>query len=174
MRNLIVSILLAVFVALVAIAPVSANTADGDRAAAGACRDLVMDYAWYWDHNNHEDFANLFTADADFQAAGRVHKGRDDIFAAQSKRTGNVVTRMFFTNVRTTPAADGAVDATSYLMVHSEAKPVSEEAAGQGTIPTRGFRIIGEMDFSCSETDEGWKIASVKLTPVFNDENLEG
>jgi uncharacterized protein (TIGR02246 family) len=170
MRNLIVSILLTAFVA---IAPGSANAADGDRAAAGACRDLVLDYAWYWDHNNHEDFANLFTADADFQAAGRIHKGKDDIFAAQSKRTGNVVTRMFITNVRTLPAADGTVDATSYLMVHSEAKPVSEKAAGQGTISTRGFRIIGEMEFSCSETDEGWKIASVKLTPVFNDENLE-
>jgi uncharacterized protein (TIGR02246 family) len=170
MRNLIVIFLLA---ALAAIVPGTATAADGDRAATDACRDLVLDYAWHWDHNNHEDFANLFTADADFQAAGRSHKGRDEIFAAQSKRTGNVVTRMFFTNVRTRATSDDNVDATSYLMVHSEAKPASEGSAGQGTIPTRGFRIIGEMAFSCAATDGGWKIASVSLTPVFNDENLE-
>ena len=163
--------LIAICVTALLLASTSAS-ADDEVFAAFACQNLVLDYAWHWDHNNHEDFANLFTDDARFQAAGRQHTGRDEIFEAQKKRTGNVVTRMFFTNVRAVPVADDTVEATSYLMVHSE--PVPEQESRRPTsIPTRGFRIIGEMAFTCRLTGDGWRISMVDLTPVFLDENLE-
>jgi hypothetical protein len=127
---------LIVAVLAIALAPAVAIAADDD---AAACERLILDYAWHWDHNNHEDFANLFTVDADFRAAGRAHNGRAEILEEQSKRTGNVVTRMFFSNIRVTAISSGVTEATSYFMVHSE--PAGEAA---GTIATRGFRIIGE------------------------------
>ena len=111
-------------VVVAALLSVSATVSADDKAfAAFACQNLVLDYAWHWDHDNHEDFANLFTDDANFQAAGRQHTGRDEIYAEQKKRTGTVVTRTFFTNVRAIPVSDDTVEATSYLMVHSEPRP---------------------------------------------------
>lgn len=165
MKNLF---LLTIAMILLGLGPTNAATADDGLAARMACEALILDYSWHWDHNNHEDFANLFTDDADFQAAGRVDKGRDEILAEQMKRTGKVVTRSFFTNIRVTSVDDKTSAATSYFMVHSEA---AGESAG--SIPTRGFRLIGEMAFSCSLTDDGWRISSVDLTPIFADENLE-
>lgn len=160
-------------VVVAALLSVSATVSADDKAfAAFACQNLVLDYAWHWDHDNHEDFANLFTDDANFQAAGRQHTGRDEIYAEQKKRTGTVVTRTFFTNVRAIPVSDDTVEATSYLMVHSEPRPDTTSRRAT-SVPTRGFRIIGEMAFTCSLTDDGWKISMVDLTPVFLDENLE-
>ncbi len=159
--NLLISLLVGTLIA-------SAG-AIADESGSASCEDLILDYAWHWDHGNHEKFADLFTADAKFNAAGRVHDGRDEIRKAQLERTGKLTTRMFFSNIRVMPAGTDKVDATSYFMVHSE---VGEVKSGV-SIQTRGFRLLGEMDFECRRTSDGWKISSVLMTPVFSDENLE-
>jgi uncharacterized protein (TIGR02246 family) len=159
--NLLISLLVCTLVA--------SASALADESGLASCEDLILDYAWHWDHDNHEKFANLFTADAKFSAAGRVHKGRDEIREAQLERTGKLVTRTFFSNIRVTPAGTDTVDATSYFMVHSEVG----EIASNVSIQTRGFRLIGEMNFECRRTSDGWRISSLLMTPVFSDENLE-
>jgi uncharacterized protein (TIGR02246 family) len=158
------------FISLLAGFLVASTSAIADESGSASCESLILDYAWYWDHDDHEKFADLFTSDAEFNAAGRVHKGRDEIREAQLERTGNLVTRMFFSNIRVMPAGDDTVDATSYFMVHSESGKVQSDVA----IQTRGFRLLGEMKFECRRTSDGWKISSVRMTPVFSDENLEG
>lgn len=169
MKNLFRTVAITLFLSIASGVTIAA--AD-DLAAAAACENLILDYGWHWDHNNHEDFANLFTEDASFRAAGRVHNGRDEILVGQMKRTTAIVTRMVLTNVRVKPTSSAAATATSYMMVHSEAAPKDAAAGRPGTISTRGFRILGEMAFTCELTDAGWRIASVNLTPVFDDENL--
>lgn len=148
---------------------IASTSAIANESGSASCERLILDYAWYWDHGNHDKFADLFTTDADFNAAGRSHKGRDEIRAAQLERTGELVTRMFFSNIRVTPDGDDKVDATSYFMVHSESGKLQSDMA----IQTRGFRLLGEMEFECRRVSDSWKISSVLMTPVFSDENLE-
>ncbi len=132
-----------------------------------ACRQLIMDYAWYRDHpdaDTIEAYGALFTEDAELSILGETYKGRAAIRDRLTASTGSTVHLM--STMRITPVSEVAAVGTSYVTVYS-APP------GAGSHEVSGYAAIGEYQDEFRKTSDGWKIAKRVLVMRLRDANYK-
>jgi hypothetical protein len=118
-----------------------------------ACERLSLDYAYLADNLRMDEWAQLFTEDAELVGFGETHSGR----AAIKVAGGDRVTMHILTNIRIDPLsadeAEGSVYATLY------AKPRSGELTDTAPL------FLGFYRDRYRRTAEGWRIARREYEP---------
>lgn len=129
--------------------------------AASACRALVMDYAYYRDRLDADNFAAIFSKNAVLSVQGNEFTGRDAIRQRLLDIEGNPVSRHLMSTIRITPIDAATAHGVSYVKVYVEEAPDNERP-----VVTSGFLAIGEYHDIFKLTDAGWKIARREFKPV--------
>ena len=125
-----------------------------------ACRDLVLDYAFYRDRPDATGVANLFTEDGVIELLGDRFVGKETIRARIQAGTGGPVFRHLMSTIRIFPQDANHAQGVSYVTVYV-APP------GEGPRPVESFAGIGEYHDDFVRTAAGWKIQNRKYVPVF-------
>lgn len=133
-------------------------------ATEDACRNLVMDYAWYRDHPDASAYAALFTEDAELTILGETFKGRDAIAQRLTASSGNTVHLM--STIRITNVDSHTATGVSYVTVYT-APP------GAGPHTVSGYAAIGEYHDEFRKTSAGWQIARRVLVLRLRDANFK-
>ena len=150
---------LAVLLFLTTLAPLTWTDTTED-----ACRQLVMDYAWYRDHPDADAYAALFTEDAELSILGETFKGREAITQRLTASTGS--TAHLMSTVRINKVDDDTATGVSYVTVYT-APP------GPGPHTVSGYAAIGEYHDDFRKTDAGWQIKKRVLVLRLRDANFK-
>lgn len=129
-----------------------------------ACRNLIMDYAWYRDHPDANAYAALFTQDAELSILGETFKGRDAIRQRLTASSGSTVHLM--STIRINVVDDANATGLSYVTVYTA--PV-----GAGPHTVSGYAAIGEYHDDFRKTQAGWQIAKRVLVLRLRDANFK-
>ena len=114
-----------------------------------ACERLVLDFAYYSDHQEYESLANLFATDgAMHRPNGDPLTGYDAILKAYRSRPAGRVTRHVCSNIRITVRSADHARGITYAVVYS--------ANGHEKAEER----IGEFEDEFVRTPEGWRFAA--------------
>ena len=133
-------------------------------ATEDACRQLIMDYAWYRDHPDASAYAALFTEDAELSILGETFKGRGAIAPRLPASSGSTVHLM--STIRITKVNDDSATGVSYVTVYTA-------PAGAGPHTVSGYAAIGEYHDDFRRTDSGWQIAKRDLVLRLRDANFK-
>ena len=113
-----------------------------------ACERLVLDFAYYSDHQEYESLANLFATDGSMHRPnGDPLTGYDAILQAYRSRPAGRVTRHVCSNIRITVHSADRARGITYAVVYS--------ANGNEKAEER----IGEFEDEFVRTPEGWRFA---------------
>ena len=138
-----------------------ADSHELDAAAIkSACKDLVLDYAYYRDRPDPEGVAAVFTEDAKLEVLGQTFIGRDKIQARIEAGRGGPVFRHMMSTIRIFPENQNQASGVSYVTVYS-APP------GEGPRSISNVAAVGEYHDRFVRTEDGWKIAERKFVFVF-------
>ena len=114
-----------------------------------ACERLVLDFAYYSDHQEYESLAQLFAADGIMGRPGLVPVvGRDAILQAYRARPAGRMTRHVCSNIQITAESADRAWGLTYAVVYS--------ATGDEKAQER----IGEFEDQFVRTTDGWRFAS--------------
>lgn len=149
--------LITVWMALsLALSPASA----AEPSVYDACRDLVMDYAYYRDHPDPDAYAALFTEDAVLSILGDTRNGRAAIRERLTQVTGGTVHLM--STIRIKPVSATEATGVSYVTVYVT-------PAGDGPHTVDAWAGIGEYHDTFRKTTAGWQIAKRTLVMRLRD-----
>ena len=125
-----------------------------------ACRDLVLDYAFYRDRPDADAVADLFTHDAEFVIQGQTFRGREEIRTRIVRGQGGPVFRHLMSTIRIFPENAQHARGVSYATVYS---------APPGTQPLslQSPAAVGEYHDEFELTQDGWKIRRREFFAVF-------
>jgi hypothetical protein len=113
-----------------------------------ACERLVLDFAYYSDHQEYESLVQLFAADGIMGRPGAVPiVGRDAILQVYRARRAGRMTRHICSNIRITVESVDRARGLTYAVVYS--------ATGDEKAEER----IGEFEDQFVLTSEGWRFA---------------
>ena len=85
-----------------------------------ACERLMLDFAYYSDHQEYESLANLFATDGSMHRPnGDPLTGYDAILQAYRSRPAGRVTRHVCSNIRITPRSADYARGITYAVVYS-------------------------------------------------------
>ena len=122
------------------------------------CIDLVLGYAYHRDNFNAEEFSQLFTEDASLTVGGQTWVGREEIRGRiQELRNGSTI-RHLMSTMRIVPDGEDRATGVSYVTIYN---------APPGVTEVEGFLLIGEYHDEFVRTEEGWKIQTRELRPVY-------
>jgi uncharacterized protein (TIGR02246 family) len=114
-----------------------------------ACERLVLDFAYYSDHQEYESLSKLFAADGIMKRPnGDPIVGREAILQAYRARPAGRMTRHVCSNIRITVESPDRARGFTYAVVFS--------ATGDEKAEER----IGEFEDQFVRRDEGWRFAS--------------
>jgi hypothetical protein len=114
-----------------------------------ACERLVLDFAYYSDHQEYESLSKLFATEGIMKRPnGDPIVGREAILQAYRSRPAGRMTRHVCTNIRIMVEAVDRARGLTYAVVYS--------ARGDEKAEER----IGEFEDHFVRTDEGWRFAS--------------
>ena len=150
---------LAILFLVITLAPLTWADATED-----ACRQLIMDYAWYRDHPDANAYAALFTEDAELSILGEMFKGRAAIAQRLTGTSGSTV--HLISTIRITKVDDDTASGVSYVTVYTA-------PAGTGPHTVGGYAAIGEYHDNYRRTDAGWQIAKRALVVRLRDANFK-
>jgi ketosteroid isomerase-like protein len=137
-----------------------------------ACERLVIDYAYYVDHQDTEGYINLFTEDADLIFRGPPIKGRAAL-AEQNKQQAKILGRRHIsTNVRITALDANNAEGTVYVTVYGGPGGEGAPASADKTALLDGPSLIGEYRDRYVRTKDGWRFASRRLVIVMANAKL--
>ncbi|MEQ8860962.1 MAG: nuclear transport factor 2 family protein [Pseudomonadales bacterium] len=143
---------------LTALFGLTACTCVGAEPALDQCRQRVIDYAYFWDHDDGAGFADLFTADATLTLGGNTFSGRDAI--VERMMANGPVLRHLMSTVRVTAVDAGSARGVSYVTVYA-AEPVAD-----GLPSVDGFALLGEYHDTFVIDATGCRISERRLVPV--------
>ena len=126
------------------------------------CINLVTDYAYHRDRYDAVSFSNLFTEDATLKVGNGSWEGRSNIRARIEGLDSSGSIRHLMSTIRIEPIDELHATGVSYATIYTSAA---------GSNSTEGFAIIGEYHDNFVLTDDGWKISSRELKPVFSYED---
>jgi len=126
------------------------------------CANLVTDYAYFRDRFDAVEFSNIFTEDASLSVGSQTWEGRDNIRARIEGLDKSGTIRHLMSTIRIEPIDDLHATGVSYATIYTSTA---------GSNSTEGFAIIGEYHDSFVLTDDGWRISSRELKPVFSYED---
>lgn len=116
-----------------------------------ACERLVLDFAYYSDHQEYESLARLFANEG---IIGTMHRpslepvvGREAILKAYQARPANRMTRHVCSNIRITVDSVDRARGITYAVVYS------------ATADQKAEERIGEFEDEFVRTSEGWRFA---------------
>jgi SnoaL-like domain len=113
-----------------------------------ACERLVLDFAYYSDHQQYESLAQLFAPDGVMhRPSGDPLTGHDAILQAYRARPAGRMTRHVCSNIRITVESADRARGMTYAVVYS--------ATGLEKVEER----IGEFEDDFVKTPEGWRFA---------------
>ncbi len=147
-----------------ALSPLTLSPLTWADATEDACRDLIMDYAWYRDHPDANAYAALFTEDAELSILGETFKGRDAISQRLTASSGSTVHLM--STIRITKVDEDTATGRSYVTVYT-APP------GAGPHTVSGYAAIGEYHDDFRKSEAGWFIAKRVLVLRLRDANFK-
>jgi hypothetical protein len=124
-----------------------------------ACERLCLDYAFYADNGQSDDWAGLFAEDGEMRLFGKDHVGRAAIRATSSGADGPNVTVHSLSNVRIEVLGPDTARGTNYVTVYSQAKA---NPASSGLTPV----LVGVYRDEYRRTAEGWRIARRAFQPL--------
>src|SRR5262245_58600390 len=123
-----------------------------------ACERLVLDFAYFSDHQDYESLASLFTPDGTMaRPAGDPLVGRAAILKSYQSRPAGRLTRHVCTNIRITVESADRARALTYAIVYS-ANP-SEPSEAHFGLKADPRQLLGEFEDEFVRTEEGWRIA---------------
>jgi uncharacterized protein (TIGR02246 family) len=132
-----------------------------------ACERLVLDFAYFSDHQDYEGLAALFTPDGTMmRPAGDVLVGRDAILKSYQSRPAGRMTRHVCTNIRIMVDSPDRARGLTYAVVYSANASLSPEA--HFGIQADPRHLIGEFEDEFVRSEEGWRIASRRARFVMN------
>ncbi|HEY2380501.1 MAG TPA: nuclear transport factor 2 family protein [Terriglobia bacterium] len=112
-----------------------------------ACERLVLDFAYFSDHQEYEALAALFAADGIMHRPSGDPIGREAILQAYRSRPAGRMTRHVCSNIRITVDSADRARGITYAVVYS--------ATGNEKAEER----IGEFEDEFIRTSEGWKFS---------------
>ncbi len=127
--------------------------------ARQACRDLVLDYAFYRDRPDAHGVANLFTEDAELSILGETWRGRQAIYERIVAGADGPLFRHLMSTIRIFPESETRARGVSYVTVYT-APP------GEGPRPLDAPAAVGEYHDVFVKTNAGWQIAERRFVPV--------
>jgi 3-phenylpropionate/cinnamic acid dioxygenase small subunit len=125
--------------------------------------DVVLaDWAYYLDHGQLDELAELFTEDALFVTGGLELRGRARIKDRYLERTVVRTTRHTYSGLRVSEAEGGRVRAWStWVNYAANAAPPVEDV---------GVYLVADFDDVLTWcADERWRISERRIIPVFRD-----
>ncbi len=127
-----------------------------------ACRDLVLDYAYYRDRPDAQGFANVFAKDGELTVLGETFAGKAAIAARLKDAEEGPSFRHLMSTIRIFPVDADTATGVSYVTVYS---------APPGETTVEGFLGVGEYHDEFVRTVDGWKIKKRVFVPVYSYED---
>jgi uncharacterized protein (TIGR02246 family) len=135
-----------------------------------ACERLVLDFAYFSDHQDYERLAALFTPDGTMtRPTGDALAGRDAILKSYQSRPVGRLTRHVCTNIRITVDSPDRASGLTYAVVYSANASRPPEA--HFGIQADPRQLVGQFEDEFARTDEGWRIASRRARFVMHYEH---
>lgn len=128
-------------------------------------QQLVDDYAIYRDRFDPEGYASVFAEDGEFLFRGQTYKGREALADRVRAENPNVRTMHVMTSGQIVLLDENNAEGIHYASIYSE--PVDPTLPEGALIPVSNFAVMGIYTDTYVRTDEGWKIATRYITPVF-------
>ena len=130
------------------------------------CREIMVRMGHYLDSGKFEEFADHFTADAEWHRRGTALKGREAILAQVRKRSPTLVLRHVFTNF--------IVDVRDRDHAHCQAYMLGfRYDSGEKTTRPPPFRDANRALWVYHDdlvrTDVGWKVARRSAERILED-----
>ena len=124
-----------------------------------SCERLVLDFAYFSDHRENEELAELFTSDGTMtRPSGDTLVGRPAILKEYQSRPAGRFTRHLCTNIRIVVESEDRARGLTYALVYSAvANEPPLQHFGRKVEPRQ---LIGEFEDEFVRTAAGWKIAS--------------
>ncbi|MDH3642136.1 MAG: nuclear transport factor 2 family protein [Gammaproteobacteria bacterium] len=141
---------------------ISANARAHDDVES-ACRSLVIDYAYYRDRLDADNYAAVFAKDAVLSVLGNEYSGRETIrqrLVNLLETEGKPISRHMMSTIKIIPIDANAAHGVSYVKVYVE--PPNDERP----VATNGYVSVGEYHDIFTRTDDGWKIARREYKPI--------
>ncbi|MDP6377773.1 MAG: nuclear transport factor 2 family protein [Pseudomonadales bacterium] len=149
----------ALLVLLLLWAPAQAGT---DAQIKRACRELVLDYAYYRDRRNARRFADVFTDDAQLNVLAETWHGRQSIHDRLAGQPDDApILRHLMSTIRIFVENESEARGVSYVTI------VTAPANPSGSAIADTFTAVGEYHDQFRRTARGWKIARRTFVPVF-------
>jgi uncharacterized protein (TIGR02246 family) len=139
---------------------------DEKRAIAWECQRILTKFCLFNDRKQSDDLANLFTPDGVWLRLGKSLTGRENISKAMEARPATALHLHLLSNVFVMVTDADQAEVTSY-------KSIYYDAAGESLdkpIPLNGPKWVSVYTDKFVRTDEGWRIARMEGTTLFEGE----
>jgi uncharacterized protein (TIGR02246 family) len=139
---------------------------DEERAIAWDCQRILTKFCLFNDGKRSDELANLFTPDGVWIRLGQSLTGRENIRKAMEARPATALHLHVLSNVIVTVTDADQAEVTS-------CKSIYYDAAGESLdkpIPLNGPKWVSVYTDKFMRTDEGWRIARMEGTTLFERE----
>jgi hypothetical protein len=143
-----------------ALAGAAAHADSGLDPDLDECRAQVADYAYYWDHNDADGMAGVFTPDATLTLGDQTFTGPEAIVGRMQAREAGSVIRHLMTTVHVERTGADSARGVSYVSIYMGRQP------DQGLTSVDGFALMGEYHDTFAVNDGDCRIAERRLVPV--------
>lgn len=127
------------------------------------CEQLLADYAVYRDHLEADNFANIFTQDAQFVPGSGLVRGRQNIkkYIEDHATPSHLI---MFTSSQIDAQSETRASGLAYAVILNGDRQVLE---GDRPIQMNGITAASEYHAEFERTEEGWKISKMELKGLF-------
>lgn len=132
---------------------------DHRTAIERACERLCLDYAFFADTGQGDDWAALFAEDGVLRLFGKEHVGRTAIRANSGSGGGTTTTVHSLSNIRIDVEDADTATGTNYVTVYSQDKAAPATGA---LVPA----LVGVYRDGFRRTPEGWRIQRRAFQPL--------
>ncbi len=144
----------------VAFTGAAAHADTGPDTGLQACHARVAEYAYFWDQNDDEGMAAVFTDDATLTLGGQTFTGPEAIVGRMQAREEGSLIRHLMTTVHIERTGADSARGVSYVSVYMGQQP------DQGLTVVDGFALMGEYHDTFALTGGDCRIAERRLVPV--------
>lgn len=130
------------------------------EAGLRSCHARVAEYAYYWDRNDADGMARVFTDEATLTLGGQTFTGPDAIVERMQAREAGSLIRHLMTTVHIERTGEDSARGVGYVSIYMGEQP------DQGLTVVDGFALMGEYHDTFALDGDDCRIAERRLVPV--------